>query len=128
MTFSQDPEINSDYPKTEHKYHVEFQFLKAVPTAIQCESPALSIPTISITVDDSSSSVEKDEAVVVNEDSSEESGQLPFFLWNIKTLLICVAYLGVISYPTSMYKNPSTEHKLPLVTAIFKEDMFSKTD
>lgn len=70
----EDPEINSDYPKTEHKYHVEFQFLKAVPTAIQCESPALSIPTISITVDDSSSSVEKDEAAVVNEDSSEESG------------------------------------------------------
>lgn len=74
MTFPQDPEINSDYPKTEHKYHVEFKFLKSAPTVIQCESPALSIPTISITVDDSASDTQE-EGTVYNDDDDDQPSQ-----------------------------------------------------
>ena len=76
MYFPQDPEINSDYPKTEHKYHVEFKFLKSAPTAIMCESPALSIPTISITADDSTSDTQE-EGTVYNDDDqpSQDSGE-----------------------------------------------------
>ncbi|CAH3103742.1 unnamed protein product [Porites lobata] len=68
----EDPEINSDFPKTEHKYHVEFQFLKAAPTVILCESPALSIPTISFVPDDSSSIAQEENTD--NSQSSDNSG------------------------------------------------------
>lgn len=64
----EDPEINSDYPKTEHKYHVEFQFLKTAPTAVICESPALSIPTISLTSVDGKS--------ILQEDSTASNGDI----------------------------------------------------
>lgn len=75
-TFPQDPEINSDYPKTEHKYHVEFKFLKSAPTVILCESPTLSIPTISIIADDSNSDVQE-EGTVNNDDDhpSQDTGE-----------------------------------------------------
>lgn len=63
----EDPEINSDYPKTEHKYHVEFKFLKSAPTVILCESPTLSIPTISIIADHNNSD-DQEEGTVNNDD------------------------------------------------------------
>ena len=76
ITFPQDPEINTDYPKTEHKYRVEFKFLKSAATVIQCESPALSIPTISIIADDSNSDGQE-EATVDNDDDhpSQATGE-----------------------------------------------------
>lgn len=76
MTFPQDPEINTDYPKTEHKYHVEFKFLKSAPTVILCESPALSIPTISIIADDSNSDAQE-EGTVDNDDDhpTQDAGE-----------------------------------------------------
>ena len=83
---AQDPEINSDFPKTEHKYHVEFQFLKAAPTVILCESPALSIPTISFVPDDSSSIAQEENTD--NSQSSDNSGQL-----------LCVQMLITKQYP-----------------------------
>ncbi|KAJ7333778.1 Leucine-rich repeat-containing protein 43 [Desmophyllum pertusum] len=72
----EDPEINSDYPKTEHKYHVEFQYLKSALRTILCESPALSIPTISIMADDSHSETQEDGSTVYNDENqpSEDSG------------------------------------------------------
>ena len=78
VTFPQDPEINSDYPKTEHKYHVEFQYLKSAPRTVLCESPALSIPTISIMADDSQSETQEECGTVYNDENqpSEDSGQL----------------------------------------------------
>ena len=76
MTFVlQDPEINTDYPKTEHKYHVEFHFLKSAPTTGLCESPALSVPTISITADDAQSEVQEEGTVEENE-PNENFGKL----------------------------------------------------
>lgn len=84
----EDPEINADYPKTEHRYHVEFQFLKTESTTVLCESPALSVPTISITGDDAESEA-LEEGTVWNEDNqtyknsgllqSVATGSLP---WN----------------------------------------------
>ncbi|PFX28507.1 Leucine-rich repeat-containing protein 43 [Stylophora pistillata] len=64
----EDPEINADYPKTEHRYHVEFQFLKTESTTVLCQSPALSVPTISITGDDAESEA-LEEGTVWNEDN-----------------------------------------------------------
>lgn len=87
---AQDPEINSDFPKTEHKYHVEFQFLKAAPTVILCESPALSIPTISFVPDDSSSIAQEENTD--NSQSSDNSGQL---LCVQKLMLIRKQYPGI---------------------------------
>lgn len=86
INFPQDPEINTDYPKTEHKYHVEFQFLKAAPPPIQCESPALSIPTISLTSVDGSKSVVYEEGTAANEDihSDGDSGELLWDLCHLK--------------------------------------------
>lgn len=80
----EDPEINSDYPKTEHKYHVEFQFLKGAPTVILSESPALSIPTISVVPDDRSSMAQEEgtEDIQASEDSglfqTVATGSLPW--------------------------------------------------
>ena len=53
---------------------MEFQFLKAAPTVILCESPALSIPTISFVPDDSSSIAQEENPD--NSHNSDNSGQL----------------------------------------------------
>ncbi|XP_032242311.2 leucine-rich repeat-containing protein 43 [Nematostella vectensis] len=44
----EDPESNTEYPKIEHRYHVEFKFLE-LPHVVRSASPVPSIPTISIT-------------------------------------------------------------------------------
>lgn len=89
MTFPQDPEINSDYPKTEHKYHVEFKFLKSAPTVIQCESPTLSIPTISIIADDNNS--DGQEEGTVNNDNQDTGESVTWTSWVDGSFLISQA-------------------------------------
>lgn len=89
MTFPQDPEINSDYPKTEHKYHVEFKFLKSAPTVILCESPTLSIPTISIIADDNNS--DGQEEGTVNNDNQDTGESVTWTSWVDGSFLISQA-------------------------------------
>jgi hypothetical protein len=44
----QDPESQAEYPKIEHKFHVEFKFLE-LPYEPCTASPVPSVPTMSIT-------------------------------------------------------------------------------
>ncbi|XP_068679852.1 leucine-rich repeat-containing protein 43-like isoform X2 [Montipora foliosa] len=73
----EDPEINADYPKTEHKYHIEFRFLKAEPTLCPndtpvCESPVLSVPAISLKTANNNKNVNQEESSSV--DGISQSG------------------------------------------------------
>lgn len=73
----EDPEINADYPKTEHKYHIEFHFLKAEPTLCPndtpvCESPVLSVPAISLKTANDNKNVNQEEGSSV--DGISQSG------------------------------------------------------
>ena len=55
---------------------MEFKFLKSAATVILCESPTLSIPTISIIADDSNSDGQE-EATIDNDDDhpSQDTGE-----------------------------------------------------
>ena len=53
---------------------MEFKFLKSAPTVILCESPTLSIPTISIIADDNNSDGQE-EGTASNDDHPQDTGE-----------------------------------------------------
>lgn len=80
----EDPEINSDYPKTEHKYHIEFQFLRPAYPLSQnstpvCESPVPFVPTIALrTTNDSRNDFQKEGNHIIR-DCTSQNGSSSLF-------------------------------------------------